>query len=138
MKTKAALHRIWRAWLRPFLAVAAVVLPFKSAIADINFVPTGSMKPTILEGDIVFVNKLAYDLKVPFTTWHLAEWGNPPRGDVVVLFSPEDELRLVKRLVAVPGDRVELRSNALFINGRKAGYQPLLETALPYVSKADL
>lgn len=138
MKAPAVLNRFWRAWLRPFLSVAAVVLPFKSAIADINFVPTGSMKPTILEGDVVFVNKLAYDLKVPFTTWHLAEWGNPTRGDVVVCFSPEDGIRLVKRLVAVPGDKLELRNNVLFLNGQRSTYQPLPQQALEYASKTDL
>ena len=47
-----------------------------------NPVPTGSMKPTVLEGDVVFVNKLAYDLKLPFTTYHLAQWANPHRGDI--------------------------------------------------------
>jgi signal peptidase I len=137
MKSSAAVKQFWRAWLRPFLAVAAVILPFKSAIADINFVPTGSMKPTILEGDFVFVNKLAYDLKIPFTTRHLAEWTSPSRGDVVVCFSPEDEIRLMKRLVAVPGDTLQLRNNVLFINGQRAAYQPSQEDVLDYVSQAD-
>ena len=116
---------------------SAIVLPLKSSLADINFVPTGSMKPTILEGDVVFVNKLAYDFKLPFTTVRLAEWDNPSRGDVVVLFSPEDGLRLVKRLAAVPGDTIELRSNRLFINGRKASYQPPKEGSLAYVTEWD-
>ena len=138
MKSSAALKRFWKTQIRPLLAVAAVVFPFKSAIADINFVPSGSMKPTILEGDVVFVNKLAYDLKVPFTTWHLAEWSAPVRGDVVVLFSPEDGIRLVKRLVAVPGDVLELRNNVLWINGERAAYQPPREGVLEYVSKGDL
>jgi signal peptidase I len=96
------------------------------------------MKPTILEGDVLFVNKLAYDLKVPFTTWHLAEWSAPARGDVVVLFSPEDGIRLVKRLVAVPGDTLELRNNVLWINGTRAAYQPPQGTVLDYVAQEDL
>ena len=79
------------------LAVTIFLLfAFRSAIADWNDVPTGSMKPTIIEGDRIFVNKLAYDLKVPFTTWHLAQWDNPGRGDVVVFFSPADGVRLVR------------------------------------------
>jgi signal peptidase I len=138
MKSSTALKRFWRTWVRPVLAMAAIVFPFKSAIADINFVPSGSMKPTILEGDVLFVNKLAYDLKIPFTTRHLAEWANPKRADVVVLFSPEDGLRLVKRLVAVPGDTLELQKNVLWINGAKAAYQPVQERALAYVAKSDL
>ena len=61
----------WREWMRPLLVVAIVLGSFRSAVADWNDVPSGSMEPTILPGDRVFVNKLAYDLKVPFTTWQL-------------------------------------------------------------------
>lgn len=111
--------------VRPFVFVVAIVLSFRSSIADWNDVPTGSMKPTILEGDRVFVNKLAYDLKVPFTTWHLAQWDDPRRGEVVIFYSPEDGTRLVKRIIGEPGDVVELRDNRLFVNGAAAAYQPL-------------
>jgi signal peptidase I len=83
------------------------------------------MNPSILEGDRIFVNKLAYDLKVPFTTWHLAQWDNPERGDVVVFYSPQDGVRLVKRVIGVPGDVIELRDNRLYVNGKPATYQPL-------------
>jgi signal peptidase I len=97
----------------------------RSSLADWNDVPTGSMKPTILEGDRVFVNKLAYDLKVPFTTWHIAEWSNPQRGDIVVFFSPKDGTRLVKRVIGLPGDTVELRNEQLVINGQPVDYTAL-------------
>src|SRR5437868_11123609 len=110
---------------RSLVFVVLVVLSFRSSIADWNDVPSGSMKPTILEGDRVFVNKLAYDLKVPFTTWHLAEWSSPQRGEIVVFFSPKDGTRLVKRVVGLPGDVVELRENRLIINGTAMDYQPL-------------
>jgi len=63
----------WREWIRPLGTVALVVFSFRSSIADWNDVPTGSMKPSIIEGDRVFVNKLAYDLKIPFTRVRLAE-----------------------------------------------------------------
>src|SRR5260221_9733195 len=82
------------------------------------------MKPTILEGDRVYVNKLAYDLKVPFTTWRLLEWGDPKRGDIVVFYSPHDGKRLVKRVIGLPGDTVELRGDALVLNGGPVQYQP--------------
>ena len=108
------------------LAVTIFLLfAFRSAIADWNDVPTGSMKPTIIEGDRIFVNKLAYDLKFPFTTWHLAQWDNPGRGDVVVFFSPADGVRLVKRVIGVPGDRIELVNNQLRVNDQPAEYGPL-------------
>ncbi len=97
-------YKIWRDWLRPFVLVFIIAAPFKSAVADWNWVPTGSMKPSILEGELVFVNKLAYDLKVPFTTLHLSTWSNPVRG-------------LVKRVVGLPGDTVQLRNDVLYLNG---------------------
>lgn len=117
--------KYWREWVKPILVVVIVLGAFRSAVADWNDVPTGSMKPTIVEGDRILVNKLAYDLKVPFTSWHLARWGDPVRGDVVVCFSPADGARLVKRVVGVPGDRVALYGNRLWINGIPASYERL-------------
>ncbi|MEY2494942.1 MAG: signal peptidase [Verrucomicrobiota bacterium] len=109
--------KIWRDWLRPFALVFLIIAPLKSAVADWNWVPTGSMKPSILEGELVFVNKLAYDLKVPFTTLHLSTWSNPVRGDVVVFYSPQDGTRLVKRVIGLPGDTVALRNHVPYLNG---------------------
>src|SRR5215204_5480703 len=111
--------------VKPFVFVVLILCMVRSSIADWNDVPTGSMNPTIIEGDRIFVNKLAYDLKVPFTTWHLAQWGDPRRGDVVVFYSPADGIRLVKRVIGEPGDVIELRDNHLFVNGAAAAYQPL-------------
>jgi len=97
----------------------------RSSLADWNVVPSGSMEPTILVGDRVLVNKLAYDFKVPFTTWHIAQWSNPQRGDVVVFYSPNDGTRLVKRVIGLPGDTVELRNDQLVINGSPVDYTTL-------------
>jgi signal peptidase I len=111
--------------IRVFALMILIVSSLRSALADWNDVPTGSMKPTIQEGDRVVVNKLAYDLKIPFTTIDVFKWGNPARGDIVVLFSPRDGTRLVKRVVAVPGDKVEMRDNQLFVNGQLAKQSPI-------------
>src|SRR6478672_4244262 len=92
-------QKLWKKELRPLVVMALIVFAARSSLADWNDVPTGSMRPTVLEGDRVFVNKLAYDLKVPFTTWHIAEWADPKRGDIVVFYSPADGVRLVKRVV---------------------------------------
>ena len=119
------LARFWREWVKPILVVVIVLGSFRSAVADWNDVPTGSMKPTIVEGDRILVNKVAYDLKIPFTRWRLAEWGGPERGDVVVCFSPANGDRLVKRVIGVPGDRVALAANRLWINGQPASYERL-------------
>jgi len=121
-KSKILGLRIWRQWIKPFAIILLVLGSFRSAIADWNDVPSGSMRPTIFEGDRIFVNKLAYDLKVPFTTWHIASWASPRRGDVVVFFSPDDGKRLVKRVIGLPGDRIELQDNTLYINGQRASY----------------
>lgn len=117
--------KFWRDFVQPILVILIVIGSFRSAVADWNDVPTGSMKPAILEGDRIFVNKLAYDLRIPFTDWRIVEWSGPARGDVVVFFSPDDEVRLVKRVVGLPGDTIELRRNRLLINGEPVTYGPL-------------
>ncbi|HEY0159432.1 MAG TPA: signal peptidase I [Thermoanaerobaculia bacterium] len=122
--------------IRIFLLMILIVSSLRSALADWNDVPTGSMKPTIQEGDRVVVNKLAYDLKIPFTTKAVARWADPKRGDIVVLFSPVDGTRLVKRVVAIPGDQVEMRENQLFINGQPAKQSPLNTTELADYGRA--
>jgi signal peptidase I len=129
MKQKTSWKQKWDNFVKkeakPMLVMVLVLFALRSAVADWNDVPTGSMKPTIMEGDRVFVNKLAYDLKVPFTTWHIAQWDNPKRGDVVVFYSPADGMRLVKRVVGLPGDRIELRDNEVFVNGKGVEYEAL-------------
>ena len=115
----------WKGWGFSVLIALIIATSFKSAIADWYVVPTGSMKPTIIEGDRVFVNKLAYDLKVPYTTWHIAEWDVPQRGAIVVFPSPADGTRLIKRIVGIPGDAVEMKNDQLIINGKKVKYEPI-------------
>ena len=127
----------WRQEIRPLLILLLIVFSIRSSLADWNDVPTGSMRPTILEGDRIWVNKLAYDLKVPFTTWHIAEWSNPQRGDIAVFYSPYDGKRLVKRVVGLPGDTIELRNNVLVINGQPVEYQPIAEEIVQSLSPAD-
>jgi len=95
---------------------------FRSAMADWNPIPSGSMRPTLLEGDVVLVNRLAYDFKIPLTDIAIAKLGDPQRGDVITFTSPVDGVRLIKRLIGVPGDIVEMRDEVLFVNGRAAEY----------------
>ena len=118
------IYKIWRDW-RGFLLFIAIMLVFRSAIADWNQVPSGSMIPSILVGDRIVVDKLAYDLRIPFTLMRVAYWSDPQRGDIVTFPSPEDERLLVKRIVGIPGDVVELDRNELIINGERARYEPL-------------
>jgi len=121
---KGRVRAFWEEW-RSLLLFLLVMVLFRSAIADWNQVPTGSMTPTILVGDRVVVNKLAYDLKVPFTTWRVAQWDDPKRGEIVTFYSPEDEKLLIKRVVGTPGDVILMRNNQLFINDEAAQYSEL-------------
>lgn len=110
-----------REW-RGFFLFVTLMIVFRSIVADWNHVPTGSMRPTLLVGDRVVVNKLAFDLRVPFTfikLWHIAD---PERGDIITFESPKNDKLLIKRVIGVPGDRVELRDNNLFVNGIAASY----------------
>jgi len=119
-----------RNWLinnRGFLLLLLCFGVFRTAIADWNPVPSGSMRPTILEGDVVLVNRLAYDLKIPLTGVTVARLGEPRRGDIVTFDSPQDGTRLIKRLVALPGDVVALRDGVLSINGAQADYTDVRE-----------
>lgn len=105
-----------------FLVFIILMSIFRSAVADWNSVPTGSMKPTIIEGDRIFVNKVAYDIRVPFTHISLIRHSDPARGDIIVFDSKKSELRLVKRVIGLPGDIVEMENNVLKINGEVLQY----------------
>jgi signal peptidase I len=95
---------------------------FRTAIADWNYIPSASMRPNLLEGDMVLVNRLAYDFKLPLTDIVLTRMDEPRRGDIVVFRSPKGGTRLIKRIIALPGDRVEMRNEVLIINGVAATY----------------
>ena len=121
----------WISSNRGFLIFLMCLGVFRTAIADWNPVPSGSMRPTILEGDVVLVNRLAYDFKVPLTDVSLGKTGEPKRGDIVTFSSPKDGTRLIKRLVAVPGDVVEMKNEVLFINHQPAQYSELSQSSEP-------
>ncbi|UAA40814.1 signal peptidase I [Paraneptunicella aestuarii] len=108
---------------RGFLLFVILMSVFKSAVADWNTVPTGSMKPTIIEGDRIWINKLAYDVRIPFTHTSLMKLADPQRGDVIIFDSEVSDIRLVKRVVGVPGDVIALDNNVLYINGEKLDYE---------------
>ncbi|HYD97704.1 MAG TPA: signal peptidase I [Noviherbaspirillum sp.] len=96
----------------------------RSAVADWYGVPSGSMYPTLMIGDRIVTDRLAYDVKLPFTDVIVTSLADPQRGDIVTFTSPEDGVRLVKRVVGLPGDVVEMRGEELVVNGEKAVYAP--------------
>jgi len=103
----------------------ALMLVFRSALADWMVVPSGSMNPTIVEGDRILIDKQVYGLRIPFTTTRLTRGNDPQRGDIVIFASPKDgSTTLVKRIVGLPGDVVEMRDEQLLINGVPIDYAP--------------
>ena len=118
------LHLFWKENRQFFMLLFCIVF-FKSAIADLSSISGASMQPTLLDGDKVWVNKLAYDVKIPWTEISLAELSEPARGDVIIIDSKKAEKRLVKRIVGVPGDTIYMQNNALVINGEAATYEIL-------------
>jgi signal peptidase I len=111
----------WREY-RSLLLFLMLMCGFRSAWADWVYVPTGSMNPTILEGDRLLVDKHVYGLRVPFSLIHLTSGENPTRGDIIVFDSPRNGTSLVKRVIALPGDTVALDGEQLIVNGVLANY----------------
>ncbi len=121
-RTRLAFH-IWRQFGRPLFVLLVVVWTIRLTFADWRDVPTESMAPTIHPGDRILVNLIAYDFKVPFTTDVIGQWNRPRRGDVVV-FRSEDGIRtMVKRVIALPGEVVEVRDQVVYINDVPANYE---------------
>jgi signal peptidase I len=123
-----------RRWIRnnrAFLLFLVGLGLLRTAIADWNPIPSGSMRPTLLEGDVVLVSRTAYDLKIPLTDVSLARTGDPERGDVVTFTSPRDGVRLIKRIVGLPGDVVEMRDEVLRVNGAPVAYSDAVSVSEP-------
>lgn len=123
---------------RGFFVFLLLMSVFRSGIADWNVVPSGSMKPTIVEGDRILVNKLAYDVQVPFLYHSLKKLNDPQRGDIIVFDSEVAQLRLVKRVIGLPGDVVEMVDNQLYINGQALQYDVLESHQNQVDEKEDL
>lgn len=100
------------------LAAVAVALVTRASLADHYVVPTGSMLPTVQLQDHVVVSKLAYGVHLPLVPGYVARFHGPERGDVVVLTAPDTGIVLLKRVAAVPGDRVRVHDGALEVNGK--------------------
>ena len=92
------------------------LLAFRSSLADHYYVPSGSMEPTLVPGDRVVVDKRLYGIRVPFTDLQFTDGAPVERGEVVIFDSPRDGTRLIKRIVAIAGDRVVVNNGRLSIN----------------------
>ncbi|QYJ98021.1 signal peptidase I [Shewanella alkalitolerans] len=108
---------------RQFILFIGLMLVFRSAVADWNHVPSGSMLPTIVQGDRILVNKMAYDLRLPFTHVSLMKLADPERGDIITFDSAKADKKLVKRIIGLPGDTLAMRNNRLYLNGVALNYR---------------
>ena len=106
-------------YARSFFPVALIVLIVRAFIFEPFRIPSDSMMPTLLDGDFIVVNKFAYGLRLPVLNEKFIDTGSPQRGDVVVFrYPPNPSINYIKRLVGLPGDRVEVRNDRLIINGQ--------------------
>jgi len=110
----------WRQNVESIGLALLIALAVRSSVVQAFWVPSGSMLPTIQIGDHIFVNKLAYAVRLPLIGTEIMKVGDLHRGDVVVFVSPTDpSTDLIKRVMAVPGDTVEIREKKVYVNGEK-------------------
>ncbi|MEE4379568.1 MAG: signal peptidase I [Candidatus Competibacteraceae bacterium] len=106
---------------RSFFPIIVAVLVLRSFIIEPFRIPSGSMEPTLLPGDFILVNKFTYGIRLPVLNTKIIAVGMPQRGDVVVFRYPEEpSIAYIKRVVGLPGDRLEYRDKQLYINGEPA------------------
>lgn len=105
-------------YARSFFPILLIVLILRSFIAEPFRIPSGSMKPTLLEGDFILVNKFTYGLRLPVTGTKFVKMGAPKRGDILVFRFPKDtSIDFIKRVVGVPGDKISYKDKVLYLNG---------------------
>jgi signal peptidase I len=108
----------WVEYSVSFFPVILIVFLLRSFLVEPFKIPSSSMVPTLLVGDFILVNKFAYGIRLPVVNKKVVEIGSPHRGDVMVFRYPEDpSLDYIKRVVGLPGDRLEYRNKRLTING---------------------
>ncbi len=113
--------------VRRHIITLAILLPIifiiRASIVEPYRIPSGSMIPTLLIGDHIFVNKMSYGLRVPFTDIFLTGQSVPDRGDVLVFRYPKDEsINYIKRVVALPGETVEVRNRVVLVDGKEISH----------------
>ena len=105
-------------YARSFFPIILLVLAVRSFLFEPFRIPSDSMMPTLLDGDFIFVSKFSYGLRLPVLNIKLLALGEPERGDVIVFRKPsEPSVNYIKRLVGLPGDRIEVRGDAVWVNG---------------------
>lgn len=104
-----------------WLWVILLFLLINGTLGQARVIPSGSMENTLLVGDHLIMSRVGYDAGVPFTNWHVSLWRNPKRGQLVIFrpFVPQESSDIIKRVIGLPGDSVDIREGAVWINGQK-------------------
>ncbi|HTF99459.1 MAG TPA: signal peptidase I [Nitrospirota bacterium] len=119
----------YKEWIEPFLIAAVVALFIRQFVVEAFKIPSGSMIPTLKIGDHLLVNKFVYGPRIPFTDTRFFSWQEPKRGDVIVFKFPVDENKdFIKRVVGLPGDKIEIKNGVLMVNDQPV---KLLEESAP-------
>ncbi|MGV8892224.1 MAG: signal peptidase I [Burkholderiaceae bacterium] len=116
----------WIEYSGSFFPVIAMVFFLRSFLYEPFKIPSSSMVPTLMVGDLILVNKFTYGIRLPVINKKIININDPQRGDVMVFKYPRDTaLDYIKRVVGIPGDKIEYKNKQLTINGKKISYQPL-------------
>jgi signal peptidase I len=125
-----------REWIESIIVALLLAMVIRAFLVQAFKIPTGSMRPTLIEGDLILVNKFIYGARLPFTDIRLPALTEPKRGDVIVFIFPGDRKKdFIKRLVGLPADTVEIKNGSIYINDK-----PLLDSVFSqryYYNKGD-
>ncbi|WFR78062.1 signal peptidase I [Janthinobacterium rivuli] len=125
---EAALLRqpTWVEYSGSFFPVIALVFCLRSFLYEPFKIPSSSMVPTLLVGDLILVNKFTYGIRLPIVNKRIIEVNDPQRGDVMVFKYPKDMSQdYIKRVIGVPGDKITYENKRLTVNGKEVAYTPL-------------